>query len=155
MKALDILKPLVEVELAQSSFYVQLANICNKLGYFKAESYFLNESKEEREHFLIHYDYITGRGWDFQTPAIEEFDESGKSLYEVTERAKEMETKVSAMYQDACAKMFPVCQMTYNHLLQFLKIQQEALKFYIDACTALRGLDKTGEMVVEKKIYAL
>ena len=154
-KAMSILEPLVHIELFQSSVYVQLANLANKAGFLKAEDYFLNESKEEREHAMIHYDYIVGRGSDFQMPNIEEPSEEGTTLYDITKAALEMEAEVSTMYQEAAAKMFPVCQMSYNHLLQFLKIQQDALKFYIDACSTLNGLEKTGELVAEKSVFKL
>jgi ferritin len=153
-KVMEILKPLISIELAQSSFYVQLANLCNKKGFLKAEAYFLNESKEEREHFLIHYDYVTGQGSEFQTPEIEEFEESAETLYEITELALTMEGKVSEMYKKAALDMATIDQMTYNHLLQFLKIQQDAMKFYIDATTVLFGIeDKGGSLVAEKMIF--
>lgn len=42
-----ILQPLVEIELYQSSVYVSIANACNRLGYMKAESYFLGESNDK------------------------------------------------------------------------------------------------------------
>lgn len=152
-KSITILEPLVEIEFYQSSFYIQLANICNRLGYFTAEKYFLEESAEERGHGLIHYDFITGMGNDFQMPEIDMPEEAATSLYGVTELAKGMELKVTEMYKKAAADAFAVDQTVYNHLLQFIKIQVDAVKFYVDACAALSGLDKTGEMVVEKKIY--
>jgi ferritin len=155
-KVMEILKPLISIELAQSSFYVQLANLCNKNGFLKAEKYFLNESKEEREHFLIHYDYVTGRGSDFQTPAIEEFEEYADTLYETTELALIMEGKVSEMYKKACNEVCSLDPMTYNHLLQFLKIQQDAMKFYIDATSVLFGIeDKASSLVAEKGIFKI
>ena len=153
-EAIKILSPLVDLELSQSSIYVQVANRCNRLGYLTAEQYFLAESKEERDHALIHYDYITGRGSDFIMPAIDKPDPvEGKDLYEITEYVLEMEDMVSKAYGEASAKMFGVCQMTYSHLLQFQKIQQDALKFYIDACAVLFELDKTGQLVAEKNIF--
>lgn len=149
-----ILQPLVEIELYQSSVYVSIANACNRLGYMKAESYFLGESKEERDHAMIHYDYIVGRGSDFIMPEIDKPEiGKGSDLYALTESALKMENEVSSMYQNACAKVFPICQMTYNHLLQFLKIQQEAMKFYIDACAVLSDLDKAGQLVAEKSVF--
>jgi ferritin len=155
-KVMEILNPLISIELAQSSFYVQLANLCNKKGFLKAEAYFLNESKEEREHFLIHYDYVTGKGSDFQTPAIEEFEEYAETLYEITELALIMEGKASEMYKKAALEMASLDQMTYNHLLQFLKIQQDAMKFYIDATSVLFGIeDKGASLVAEKSIFKI
>lgn len=155
-KVMEVLKPLISIEIAQSSFYVQLANLCNEKGFLKAEAYFLNESKEEREHFLIHYEYVTGQGSYFQTPAIEEFVEEASNLYEIVELALAMENKVSGMYKKAASEVCTLDQMTYNHLLQFLKIQQDAMKFYIDACATLVDIeDKAGYLVAEKMIFKL
>lgn len=155
-KVMEVLKPLISIEIAQSSFYIQLANLCNEKGFLKAEQYFLNESKEEREHFLIHYEYVTGQGSYFQTPAIEEFVENADSLYEIVELALSMESRVSEMYKKAASEMCTLDQMTYNHLLQFLKIQQEAMSFYIDACATLVGIeDKGGSLIAEKTIFKL
>lgn len=153
-EVMAILQPLVEIELYQSSVYISIANACNRLGYLKAEGYFLGESKEERDHAMLHYDYIVGRGSDFVMPEIDNPPTYRVSdLYALTEVALKMEGEVSSMYQDACAKVFPICQMTYNHLLQFVKIQQEALKFYIDACAVLSDLDKGGQLVAEKSVF--
>jgi ferritin len=155
-KVMEILKPLISIEIAQSSFYVQLANLCNEKGFLIAEDYFLNESKEEREHFLIHYNYVTGQGSYFQTPAIEEFVEEANNLYDIVELALSMEARVSEMYKSAASEMAMLDQMTYNHLLQFLKIQQDAMKFYIDACATLVDIqDKAGFLVAEKMIFKL
>jgi len=155
-KVMEVLEPLISIEIAQSSFYVQLANLCNEKGFLIAEDYFLNESKEEREHFLIHYNYVTGQGSYFQTPAIEEFIEEANNLYDIVELALSMEAKVSEMYKSAASEMAMLDQMTYNHLLQFLKIQQDAMKFYIDACATLVDIqDKAGFLVAEKMIFKL
>jgi ferritin len=155
-KVMSILEPLISIEIAQSSFYVQLANLCNEKGFLIAEDYFLNESKEEREHFLIHYNYVTGQGSYFQTPAIEEFVEEANNLYDIVELALSMEARVSEMYKSAASEMAMLDQMTYNHLLQFLKIQQDAMKFYIDACATLVDIqDKSGFLVAEKMIFKL
>jgi hypothetical protein len=67
-----------------------------------------------------------------------------------------MEAKVSEMYKSAASEMAMLDQMTYNHLLQFLKIQQDAMKFYIDACATLVDIqDKAGFLVAEKMIFKL
>jgi len=67
-----------------------------------------------------------------------------------------MEGKVSEMYKKAALEMASLDQMTYNHLLQFLKIQQDAMKFYIDATSVLFNIeDKGGSLVAEKGIFKI
>jgi hypothetical protein len=67
-----------------------------------------------------------------------------------------MEGKVSEMYKKACNEVCSLDPMTYNHLLQFLKIQQDAMKFYIDATSVLFGIeDKASSLVAEKGIFKI
>lgn len=150
---IDIINPLAKMELFQTSFYTRLGAIANNLGFLVAEQYFYAESNEEKTHFDMWKDYVLGRGNDFDVPTIEAPDLSGKSLYELSELALEIEAEVSSMYQDAAMKVFPICQMTYRKMQEFIKIQEEAMKFYVDVCTVLVGLDKTGELVVEKTLF--
>ena len=151
---INILKPLIEFELYQSSAYVQCANVANKLGFKLAEAYYLKESKDERKHAMMHYEYITGRGSDFQMPAIEEPTIKAKSLYDLVEQVLKMEDEAANLYEKALKNAFGVSQMLYQFLLQFMEIQREAYQFNIDACTTLDGLDKAGELVAESKIFA-
>lgn len=153
-EVMAILSPLAEVEYNQSSFYIQLAAIANRLGFFKAEKYFLNESLEEREHFLKHYEYIQGMGNDFQVPAMSKPETNSKSLYDLTEKALNMEQTVTSAYRLAAKKLMDLDPVTYNHIAYFLTIQVEAVKFYMDACVKLRGLDgKTGELIAENTVF--
>ena len=109
-KVMAILEPLVEFELYQSSKYVQAANVANKLGFFLAEAYYIGESKDERKHAMIHYDYITGRGSDFQMPGEQttSYDptNSNKSIVAVTDaQAFNANLKVLALPWSAPAWM--------------------------------------------------
>lgn len=153
-EVMSILSPLAEVEYAQSSFYIQLAAIANRLGFFKAEKYFLEESAEERMHFLKHYEYIQGMGSKFQVPALSKPETDGKSLYDLVEKALNMEVTVTDAYRAAAKKLMDLDPITYNHIMWFINIQIEAVKFYLDACAKLYQLDgKTGELVAENTVF--
>ena len=152
-EVMTILGELAYKEYYQMSFYNKLASLANNLGFMKAEKYLLEESAEERTHFLGHYDYIVGRGENITIPALESPQLTAKSLYEIVMQSLQMEIEVSDMYQMAAAKVFGMDQMTYNHLLEYIEIQQGAVKFYIDACATLSGLEKTGELVAEQSIF--
>lgn len=78
---------------------------------------------------------------------------TGKTLYDLVEYAKKMELEVTAMYDIAAIKMAAIDQITYQHLLQFVRIQADARKFYIDACSVLDGLDKNGEILSQTLIF--
>ena len=152
-KVINIIMPLAKMELYQSSFYNRVGAISNNLGYLEAEKYFYNESNEEKEHFDMWKEYVLGRGNDFEIPAIDSPEAAGNTLYDLAELALAMEAEVSTMYQEAAADVFPICQMTYRKMQEFIKIQEDAMKFYVDACTVLAKLDKAGELVVEKRVF--
>lgn len=153
-EVMAVLSPLAEIEYNQSSFYIQLAAIANRLGFYKAERYFLDESLEERTHFLKHYEYIQGMGSEFQVPAMSKPETSAKSLYELNEKALNMEETVTDAYRAASKKLMELDPITFAHLQWFVNIQIEAVKFYMDACAKLHGLDgKNGELIAEKSLF--
>lgn len=153
-EVMAVLSPLAEIEYNQSSFYIQLAAIANRLGFFKAEKHFLDESLEERSHFLKHYQYIQGMGSDFQVPAMSKPETNAKSLYELTEKALNMEESVTEAYKAASKRMMELDPATFTHLQWFMNIQIEAIQFYMDACAKLHGVDgKNGEMIAEKSVF--
>jgi ferritin len=153
-EVMAILSPLAEIEYYQSSFYIQLAALSNKLGFYKAEKYYLQESLEEREHFLKHYEYIQGMGSEFQVPSMSKPETSAKNLYDLTEKALNMEETVTDAYRAAAKKLMELDPISYNHLTYFLNVQVEAVKFYMDACAKLHGLDgKNGELIAEKSVF--
>ena len=153
-EVMAVLSPLAEIEYNQSSFYIQLAAIANRLGFYKAEKYFLNESLEERSHFLKHYEYIQGMGSEFQVPAMPKPETSAMSLYELAEKALNMEESVTEAYKVASKRMLELDPASFAHLQWFMNIQIEAIKFYMDACAKLTGLEgKSGELVAEKSLF--
>lgn len=152
-EAMKILKPLYSVEFEQVGFYKQLSAIANKLGFLKAEKYFLTESQEEATHFDKWQSYITGRGNDFQVPDMEAPKEKAKDLYELIELSLQKEIEVSEMYEDAAQKMMGIDQLTYQEMIDFLKIQNEAAKAYTDFCAVLEGLDKAGQLTAELSLF--
>jgi ferritin len=152
-EAMKILKPLYSIEASQIMFYKQLSAVANKLGFLRAEKYFLAESQEEATHFDKWQNYIVGRGNDFQVPGIEAPEDSSKNLYELIESALKMEIEVSDMYNEAAMKLMGVDQLAYQECIDFLKIQNEAISTYTDYCAVLEGLDKDGQLVAEHSLF--
>jgi ferritin len=150
---IKILKPLYSIEFEQVAFYKQLSAVANKLGFLKAEKYFLAESQEEATHFDKWQDYIVGRGNDFEVPSIEAPSDSSKDLYQLIESALSKEIEVSEMYSEAAIKVMALDQLVYQEMLDFLKIQNEAIKTYTDYCAVLEDLDKAGQLVAEDSIF--
>jgi len=153
---LRILLPLAAVELAQVGFYKQLSADANRLGFLKAQKYFLKESQEEAEHFDGWLDYITGRGNDFTVPAIPAPSVTTQSLLDCIVAALNKEIEVSKMYNDAAISLMGLDQLVYQKILDYLKIQNEAIQIYTDMAAVFEGLedDKTGQLVAEQALFS-
>lgn len=152
-KAMEIIAPLAEIELEQSTFYNQLALTANRLGFLKAQKYFNQEAIEEKEHFMGWVDYISGRGNDYTVPAIGITKCKSKNLYELIEMALAKEVEVSRLYSEQGMKLFAVDQLAYQKLIGYLQIQNEAIAFYTDMCAVFEDLDKNGEMAAEHSYF--
>jgi ferritin len=152
-EAMEIIAPLAEIELEQSTFYNQLAVVANKLGFLMAQKYFNQEAIEEKEHFMGWVDYIVGRGNSYTVPAIGTTKCNSKSLFELLEMALAKEVEVSKLYAEQGMKLFPADQLAYQKLIDYLKIQNDAIAFYTDMCAVFKGLDKAGEMTAEHSYF--
>lgn len=150
---MKVVNPLIALELEQHAFYMDLSVIANGLGYLRAEKFFQSEAEEERGHFVKWINYVTGRGNSIKTPKVDGGNVKAKSLYELIELSLEKEIEVSEAYQDAAKQLFAQDQLVYQEIMDFLKIQNEAIKFFTDACALLEGLDKTGELVAEHSLF--
>lgn len=154
-EAMEIIAPLAEIELEQSTFYNQLAIVANKLGFLMAQKYFNQEAIEEKEHFMGWADYISGRGNAYTVPAIGITKCKSKSLFELIEMALEKEIEVSKLYAEQGMKLFNVDQLAYQKLIGYLQIQNEAIIFYTDLCAVFEGLDKAGELTAEHSYFEI
>ena len=152
-KSFSIVYPLATAELEQTSFYKRLAVVCNKLGYLLAEKFFIKESKEENDHFLIWQDYINGRGNNFDIPSIDSQSVEAESLYNVAELAVSKEIEVLKMYEQAFSEVMPIDTATATVILKYSYIQIEAVTYYTDVCAVLRGMDKNGQISAEHSLF--
>jgi ferritin len=152
-EAMEIIAPLAEIELEQSTFYNQLAVVANKLGFLMAQKYFNQEAIEEKEHFMGWVDYISGRGNKYTVPAIGTTKSNSKNLYGLIEMALAKEIEVSKLYAEQGMKLFAVDQLAYQKLIGYLQIQNDAIIFYTDLCAVFEGLDKAGELTAEHSYF--
>ena len=152
-ESMEIIAPLAEIELEQSTFYNQLAVVANRLGFLMAQNYFNQEAIEEKEHFMGWVDYISGRGNNYTVPAIGITKCKSKSLYELIEMALAKEVEVSKLYAEQGMKLFNVDQLAYQKLIGYLQIQNDAIIFYTDLCAVFEDLDKAGELTAEHSYF--
>jgi ferritin len=152
-KSFNIIYPLATAELEQTSFYKRLAVVCNKLGYLLAEKFFIKESEEENDHFLIWQRYINGRGNNFDIPSIESQSVEAENLYDAVELALSKEIEVLKMYEQSYAEVMSVDVASSTVILKFIDIQIEAVTYYTDVCAVLRDLDKNGQISAEHSLF--
>lgn len=152
-KGVEIVNRLSKAELEQVSFYKRIAQQANRLGFLRAEKFFIAESKEENGHFLGWQDYMNGRGNDFIIPAIDEQDFKAKSLFELIELAIEKEIEVTKLYNEAHVQLMSIDVSTAIKCIEYINIQTEALAYYTDAYSVFKGLDKAGQLVAEHSFF--
>lgn len=133
-----ILDKAVRSELYASNLYKQIANICQSMGLFGAQKYFLNESNEELNHYQSLVDYVNDMGDLIEMPIIPAVEESPKSLMEALNESYAFELELMHQYEkhyeDAEDKMDCI---TATFLIGFMQIQRKAVGEYADLISRL------------------
>lgn len=151
-KVIDLISTPAAFELYQSSFYMQMSAVANGLGFQTAKDFFWAESNEEKEHFRGWLDFVTDLGGSFAVGAVDTPEVKANSLYELVMDAVGIETAATEMYEKLSKELFDICPIAYRKCLEYIKIQEEALSYYLNLKDTLSGLDKTGELLVEKRM---
>lgn len=141
MPVKSILKPEIkkwfeksmESELFASHLYSQLANHCQRLGYFGAQKYFLNESKEELSHYQTLVDYVNDMGDIIPVPAVPKMSEKIDGIIDALEIAYSTEINLMKQYQHFYedAEESGDC-ITSTFIIDFMQIQRKSVGEYGD-----------------------
>jgi len=131
-EAISLLNQLLELEFDQSYTWTYIAMCMQNNGYFRAANYFSDEAKEERGHASKHIEYLLGRGYEAKLPKIAAPDLELEDLKEAIKYGFELESEVTDKYVKITRRMLDIDLLTYNFLLQFITIQQEAVAKYSD-----------------------
>lgn len=140
-------------ELKASMFYRNLANQCQRIGYFGAASYFSGEAGDELEHYQKHVNYLNDMGSIATIPAIPSMNLKVQSLEAALQASYNIEVALADKYEEwykAC------CPMTQQHLLFFLEIQRKSIGEYGDLLSrvaACKG-DECGLLIIDKEMGA-
>lgn len=126
----------VHAELYASNLYKHVANQLQRLGYFGAQKFFLNESNDELAHYQIHVDFLNDMGTVAKVPSIEAMTDSIKSLRDALELAYDTELGLSKEYA-TWYRQASDDPLTQQHLLQFLEIQRKSVGEYGDLIARL------------------
>jgi ferritin len=143
----------IHSELYASNLYKHVANQLQRIGFFGAQKFFLNESADELKHYQVHVDFQNSVGTVAKVPAIEAMDETILGLTDAIQLGYETELELYNNYKKwySSSAADPVVQ---QFLLQFLKIQRTSVGEYGDllARLALVGDDKAGLILIDQEL---
>lgn len=129
----------VESELYASNFYKHLANQLQRLGFFGAQKYFLNESAEELTHYQKLIDYINDMGGVINIPEVAQITDSIKNIGDALELSYDIELSLMKQYQEfyeEAEEKYSDC-VTATFIIEFLQIQRKSVGEYGDLISRL------------------
>jgi ferritin len=149
----DMLDEAVHSELYASNLYKHIANELQRIGYFGANKFFLNESADELKHYQLHVEFQNDVGTVANIPMIEAMTDSIKTLSDAVELGYETELELYNNYKKwyKQAEYDPVVQ---QFLLQFLEIQRLSVGEYGDLLARIQLVDqdKAGMLLIDQEL---
>lgn len=143
----------VHSELYASNLYKHIANQLQRLGYFGASKFFLNESADELKHYQLHVEFLNDVGTVAKVPMIEAMNETIETFSDAIETGYETELELLTNYQSWYLEAAddPVVQ---QFLLQFLEIQRTSVGEYGDLLSRIQLVDqdKAGMLLIDQEL---
>lgn len=151
----NMLDEAIHGELYVSNLYKHLGNQLQRLGFFGAQKYFLNESADELTHYQKIVDFQNDVGAVAKVPAIEAMTDTVGGLVDAIQIFYDNELELYYSYSDnyQTAAGDPVVQ---QFLLQFLEIQRTSVGEAADLlarCKLIEG-DKCGLLIIDQELGA-
>lgn len=143
----------IHSELYASNLYKHIANQLQRLGYFGASKFFLNESADELKHYQLHVEFLNDVGTVAKVPMIEAMNETIETFSDAIETGYETELELLNNYQEWYRNTAedPVVQ---QFLLQFLEIQRTSVGEYGDLLARIQLVDqdKAGMLLIDQEL---
>lgn len=143
----------VHSELYASNLYKHIANQLQRLGYFGASKFFLNESADELKHYQLHVEFQNDVGTVAKVPMIEAMNETIETFSDAIETGYETELELLTNYQSWYLEAAddPIVQ---QFLLQFLEIQRRSVGEYGDLLSRIQLVDqdKAGMLLIDQEL---
>lgn len=141
-------------ELYASNLYKHVANSLQSIGYFGATKHFQEESADELTHYQKHVEFLNNRGSVAIIPELPLYTQTVTSLKDALVLAYGAETALSTKYEEWTRECAKTDFTAYQHLLQFIEIQQTSIGFYGDMLVRL-GLvegDMAGTLLIDQEL---
>jgi ferritin len=143
----------VHSELYASNLYKHIANQLQRLGYFGASKFFLNESADELKHYQLHVEFQNDVGTVAKVPMVEAMNETIETFSDAIETGYETELELLTNYQSWYLEAAddPIVQ---QFLLQFLEIQRRSVGEYGDLLSRIQLVDqdKAGMLLIDQEL---
>lgn len=131
---IGLLNKLGHSELTASHTYLHLSICMKNKGFFGAEKFYMNESNDERTHYLKISDFMNDMGEELKVLGLEPVDTEAESLMDSFEMAYNMEADLLKAYEDAYAV---VSTKTKIFIQEMIDIQVKAVGEYGDLIARL------------------
>jgi ferritin len=122
--AKEWLKKSLESELYASNLYRHLANNLERLGFFGAKKYYLNESADELKHSQTIVDFYNQMGTVAPMPKVDAITDKVTSIADALELQMEAEYDLLKQYEEMYNVMEKKNSIISQFILQFLEIQR-------------------------------
>lgn len=150
------LEQAIEYELGHMYLYKVLANAMQASGYFGAQAYFLEESKEEETHYQKHVNFLNDMGVLPKLPTLAPESFEGE-IQDALQMAFDNELDLLNFYRKVWKEEGMEAPEVASYLNEFLNIQREHVGFYGDFL-ALMEDEKDNKnicMIVDEKLEKL
>jgi ferritin len=129
-----------KLELTASQAYLHLTNRMKSLGYFGAEKFFAQESKDERKHYAKHEDFMNKLNCELSVEALNTMTSDVASIKDALEMAFQMEKDLLLEYEKE-ARNAELSVKVVLLLQEFVEIQVDAVGEYGDLLNRLALTD--------------
>jgi ferritin len=129
-----------KLELTASQVYLFLTNRMKSLGYFGAEKFFANESKDERKHYVKTSDFMNKMNAELSVESLEAVKLNINDIKEALEFAYNMEKELMEEYEKS-ARRSDLSLKVVLLLQEFVEIQVDAVGEYGDLLNRLALTD--------------
>jgi len=149
-KAAKLLTKAIDSEWAAHAFY-QSAGIEMRLnGYNLASDFAYNESKDEAKHARKIQDFLSDLGVPFSR-SMPEMNYKISDYKEFVEQALDIEAKLLEQYETSYKELSD-CPTAQALILEFITIQTNAVREYLDMAAQLEGITTKFELRVLEPI---
>jgi ferritin len=129
-----------KLELTASQVYLFLTNRMKSLGYFGAEKFFANESKDERKHYAKTSDFMNKMNAELSVESLEAVKLNINDIKEALEFAYNMEKELMEEYEKS-ARRSDLSLKVVLLLQEFVEVQVDAVGEYGDLLNRLALTD--------------